>query len=76
MTTVTNLSVVKKLLQAAVERQVSEKLNSLIHGFEDYLKDMSKVEQKEAALIILRMMKITADGFFVKMEKRIQSKQV
>ena len=77
MTNLTNHSSIShKLLQISVEKQVSAKLGGLVHDLDSFIKDreMSGAEKKEAVLMILEMMEIASRNFFIKMEKRIQSK--
>lgn len=67
--------IVERLLQAAINKSVSEKLNGLIREYDDFIKKdagMSKNEEKEAGLQIYKMMKIATNNFFVKMDERIK----
>lgn len=72
----TNPSISEKLLQISVDRLVSETLGGMVRKFADFTKDMSMAEKQEAGLKILDLMKVATNDFFIKMEKRIQSKSV
>lgn len=72
----TNQNISEKLLQMAIDRSVSEKLNGLTREFGDFTKNMSEADKKAAAIMILGMVEIACGEFFTKMKARIESKLV
>ena len=71
-----NQTIAEKLLQLAMNKGVSEKLNEVIRQVKDLAKGMSEAEQLEAAPMILDMAKKATDDFFAKMQARLESKKV
>ena len=68
----TNQNISEKLLQMAIERSVSEKLNGLTREFGDFTKNMSEADRKAAGLMILGMVETACGDFFTKMKARIE----
>lgn len=68
----TNQNISEKLLQMAIERSVSEKLNGLTREFGDFMKNMSEADKKAAGLMILGMVETACGDFFTKMKARIE----
>lgn len=68
----TNQHVSEKLLQMAIERSVSEKLNGLIREFGDFTKGINEADRKAAGIMILGMVETACGDFFTKMKARIE----
>lgn len=68
----TNQNISEKLLQMAIERSVSEKLNGLTREFSDFMKSMNEADRKAAGLMILGMVETACGEFFTKMKARIE----
>lgn len=68
-----HFSVAEELLQAAVNKTVSEKLNEVLRKAKDLSKDMSEEKKQEAAPMILQMMEFSTLEFFQKMRHRASS---
>lgn len=68
----TTQNISERLLQIAIERSVSEKLNGLTREFGDFTKSMSEADRKAAGLLVLRMVETACGEFFTKMKARIE----
>jgi len=66
----------ERLLQAAVERSLSEKLGGLFRELGDFTKGMTEADAQEAKLMILEMVRTASGEFYTKMKARIESKKV
>jgi len=62
----------EKLLQSAINEQVSEKLGVLCRELNKFTKDMSKPDAKQAQLMLLDMLKNATNVFYAKMQMRIE----
>ena len=60
-----------KLIQAAVNKAVSEKLGTLFNELCSFAKDMDKVEALSARLMLLDMVSDATGEFITKMRTRI-----
>jgi hypothetical protein len=64
----------ERLLQAAVSKQVSERLGSIGNEIGDFTKGMTEADAKEAKLMILEMVRAACGEFYTKMKTRIESR--
>ena len=62
----------ERLLQMAVEKQVSERLGTIGR---ELTKGMTEADAKEAKLMILEMVRNACGEFYTKMKTRIESKK-
>ena len=72
----TNQNISEKLLQMAIERSVSEKLNGLTREFGDFAKGMNEADRKAVGIMILGMVETACGDFFTKIKARIESNRV
>jgi len=63
----------ERLLQAAIKKQVSEKLGSIGREIGDFTKDMTPADAKAAKLMILEMVNTACGEFYTKMKARVES---
>ncbi len=64
-----------RLLQAAIERSVSEKLGTLFRELGELTKSMTTADAKEAKLMILEMVRNSSGEFYTKMMARIERQE-
>jgi len=64
----------ERLLQAAINKQVSEKLGSLGSEIGEFTKGMTEADAMEAKLMVLEMVRNAFGEFYTKMKARIESK--
>ncbi len=65
-----------RLLQAAIIKSVSEKLGILAAEYNEFTKNMTEEDAKEARLMILEMMRNAFGEFYAKMKARIEAPAV
>lgn len=65
----------ERLLRAAVEKSVSEKLGSVGRELGELTKGMTEADAKEAKLMVLEMVRSACGVFYAKMKARIESKE-
>jgi hypothetical protein len=62
----------ERLLGAAIQKSVSEKLGSLGHDISELTKGMTPADAKAAKLMILEMVRTACGDFYLKMKARIE----
>ena len=63
----------ERVLQAGLQKAVSEKLGSLGHELGEFTKGMTEEDAKSAKLMILEMVRNACGDFYTKMKTRIES---
>ena len=66
----------ERLLQAAINKSVSEKLGTLLNELGAFTKGMSTADSKAAKLMVLEMMRDACGEFHVKMQFRIDRQEL
>jgi len=65
----------KKLLLAAMEKSVSERLGGIFRDLGEHTKGMSEADAKEAKLMLIDMVEVAATNFCRKMKLRVERKE-
>jgi hypothetical protein len=63
----------ERMLSAAIQKQVSEKLGSLCRETGEFTKGMTEEDAKSAKLMILEMVRNSCGEFYTKMKARVES---
>ena len=64
--------VLRELLQAAINKDVHEKLGGMGRGLNEYNKTMSREKAKAAKLLVFQMLQKATEDFCEKMKGRIE----
>lgn len=70
------MTIQEKLMQAAIDKAVSEKLGVLLQELNAFTKDMLPIEGTAARLMLLAMMRNSSETFYAKVQTRISSERV
>jgi hypothetical protein len=63
----------ERVLQAAISKEISERLGTLGREFRDMTKNMNEADVKATGLMLLEMFKVGFDEFYVKIKTRVES---
>ena len=63
----------ERLLQAAISKQVSERLGTIGNEIGEMTKGMNEADAKEAKLMVLEMVRTACGEFYEKMKVRIEN---
>ena len=65
----------ERLIQGAITKVLSERMGTVAREFNEFTKDMTKADAKEAKIMLLEMSRNAFEEFYTKMKARIEREQ-
>ena len=65
----------QRLIQGAITKVLSERMGTISRELNEFTKDMTKAEAREAKLMLLEMSRNAFEEFYTKMKARIEREQ-